>query len=630
MCGIAGVISNNERTVRESLPRMLNKLVHRGPDDYGEEITNTGKAIVGLGHRRLSILDLSDAGHQPMIDPLTGAQIIFNGEIYNFQRIGRELEKEGIAFRGHSDTEVLLQALIKWGTDIFARLEGMYALAFFDPRKNKLILARDPLGIKPLYMSLFKGGIVFASEIRAIIASGLIPRLPDKRGLAGFLAYGSIQEPLTFFEDIKAFPPGCWQEFSVDDLSNLNRSKPNRFWDFPPLQSDISLDEAVYNIRDLLDMSVHDHLVSDVPIGIFLSSGLDSTAIAGIASRHKSDVCTFTIGFTDNPDMSEAKLACETAKMFGTKHTEVDITCVEAEETAFSWLKSMDQPSVDGLNTYIISKAARNHGLVVALSGLGGDELFGGYHNSFYRVPRIEKVLRKFSWVPKWMWSLIARLVTIGQAEAVVQKAVDLLKADANLPDLYLHFRRNVSNKYLAALGVNVESLNLGSNLMPPEILKNINISEDDPIGAISQLESRFYMKNTLLRDSDNNGMANSIEIRVPFLDRRVLDAVFAMPGRVKLPTGKADKYLMRQAFDFLFRDALLKQKKRGFTLPTNRWMVGPMRNMCEDSLDYLKSTDIFCPGGIDKVWKSFLKEPLKGTRAFGLCVLGFYLKTNT
>jgi asparagine synthase (glutamine-hydrolysing) len=611
---------------------MLEAQVHRGPDDSGEEFIRFSNGTLGLGHRRLSIIDLSSAGHQPMIHPQTGAHIVFNGEIYNFEVLRKELKNDGVRFTGHSDTEVLLHALVNWGAQCIDCLEGMYAFAFFEPEQQQLVLARDPLGIKPLYTAFVSGNFVFASEVRAIVASGLVSRRISQRAFAEVLAYGAVQEPDTFFEDVRALPSGCYQVLDLKDMFGTRSNGIKRYWDFPVCRDDISEQKAVSEIQDRLNVSVRDHLVSDVPIGVFLSSGLDSTTLAGLAVQHSANIQAFTVGFTDNPDMSEANLARETAKLFGTRHTEVNITYADAERMTQVWLQSMDQPSIDGLNTYIISKAARSEGIIVALSGLGGDELFGGYPSSFFRVPRIARAMHTFGWVPKWMWVMASKLATLGQPKTVVQKAADMVRTDGGLDDLYFCSRRNMSNEQLGVLGLNSKELNLTDNFMPPEVLGQVNMDSDDPVSVISQLESRFYMGNTLLRDSDANGMAHSFEIRVPFLDRRLIDYVFALPGKIRLPSDAANKYLIRRCFNSLFREDLLKQSKRGFSLPIGRWITtGPIRDMCEESLNYLKLLDILRTDGVDIVWRSFVSKPdaRRMGQVFSLCVLGLYSKLN-
>ena len=626
MCGIAGIITADRDVARSALKRMVGAQVHRGPDDTGEIVIPFANGWLGLGHRRLSILDLSPSGHQPMRHPKTPDQIIFNGQIYNYLRLRRELEALGERFHGRSDTEVLLHALSRWGTECFDKLEGMYALAFFDNRRQQLSLARDPLGIKPLYVASTAKAFLFASEIRAILASTLLSEDLDPQGIASLLAYGMPQEPRTFFKNVRAFPAGCWQIVNPDVIQKRLVSSPTHYWKFPSVRKDISEAEAVFNVKETLDTAVRDHLISDVPLGVFLSSGLDSTVIAGLAAKHAPDTRTFTVGFPDDADMSESLLARETAQHLGLRHTEISINGLEAEAAVSTWISALDQPSMDGLNAYVISKAVRKEEIVVALSGQGGDELFGGYP-SFADVPRLKRVMRGLNRLPRSWRDALTALSTWGRSHAVKQKARDITHTGDNLVALYLQRRRVMSDTQLAELGI--DSGFETNEYLPTEVLAGIAPDDQDAIWLVSQLETRFYLGNTLLHVSDVSGMANSLEIRVPMLDTRMLDLVLALPGSIRLPSKKPDKHLLKSAFPDLLRPSLTKQGKRGFVLPVARWMNGPLREMCEDALDYLKTHGPLCPEGVDAIWGRFRREPESPiwSRAWTLCVFGSYLK---
>jgi len=629
MCGIAGIIAA-EPNARSALPAMTRAMIHRGPDDGGESYLPFGDQTLAFGHRRLSILDLSPAGHQPMINPRTGDQIIFNGEIYNFAELRKELENEGQTFNGHSDTEVLLYGLSRWGPEWLRKLAGMYAFAFYDAKLKQMIIARDSLGIKPLYVVEIPGadgkpGLLFASELRAILASGLVSRELDRQGLATFLAYGAVQEPSTIIKGIRVFPPGSYQVFHADGRA----TKPTTFWTYPAVSKQIRSErEALDSIRNTLDNAVREHMVADVPVGVFLSSGLDSTVIAGLAARHTSRLRTFTVGFADQPDMSELALAKETAGLFNLDHTEVVINGSQAEAAAVEWLGTLDQPSFDGLNVYIISKAVRALGITVALSGQGGDELFGGYP-SFVDVPRMQHWLRKITWLPAKTRSLFCRLATARYPAAVQQKLTDICGTDGSIRDIYLQRRRAMSTNQLLTLGVRAADLGLADNFQLPEVSDAIISNDHDPVATISRLESQFYQGNMLLRDSDTNAMAHSLEIRVPILDQRVVDFVYTLPGQMRLPRPHANKHLLRTAFSSFLRPDLSNQRKRGFTLPISRWMIGPMRGLCEQALADLKKLELLDAKGIDAIWGTYLLEPESPiwSRAFMLVVFGTYLR---
>lgn len=628
MCGISAIISKNQEQVTTSLRAMVASQFHRGPDDSGQNILPFGNYFLGLGHRRLSIIDLSPLGHQPMVHPDNGDQIIFNGEIYNFQKIRTQLIRLGETFKSNSDTEVLLHALSRFGTKCLKDLEGMYSFIFLDRRNNKIVVARDPLGIKPLYIATKDEITIFSSEVRSILATNLIPRKISPQGVAGYLAYGAIQEPFSIVQDIRMFPAGCYQEFTADNAQPL--SSPIPFWSFPKSPSPITEQEVIGQIRATLDSAVSDHMVSDVPVGVFLSSGLDSTIIAGLARRHSKQLRSFTVGFSDDVDLSELVLASETARLWNLDHTEIVINKQAAQESSLAWLSSLDQPSIDGLNVFLISKAVKDQGIVVALSGLGGDELFGGYP-SFYDVPHAMDLLQNISWLPKSLRGGLARFTKLHRGKAISEKYRDMAYGKRAIKDLYLHRRRTMSDLQLDSLGINSVSTGLSENFQSPAILESLNINEEDPIWSISQLETRFYQNNMLLRDSDTNGMAHSLEIRVPMLDKRMLDLMYLIPGRVRLPNGKPNKHLLHAAFPDLLRKQLAKQAKRGFSLPIQRWMHGPLRPLCEDALVSLKQTGIVNASGIDTVWTEFLRAPETPiwSRAFSLCVLGEYIRNQ-
>jgi asparagine synthase (glutamine-hydrolysing) len=633
MCGIAGVISWDEVEVRSALPAMVQSQAHRGPDDQGETYTRFGGAYLGLGHRRLSILDLSPLGHEPMVHPSSGDQLVFNGEIYNFQSLRKELELQGAQFQSHCDAEVLLEALVKWGAGCIPKLQGMFAFAFFDVHHRRLLLARDSIGIKPLYYAeTADGKFVFASEVRSILASGLVSRELDVGGIAGLLAYGAVQHPSTLFREIKSLLPGVVQTIYAPESRSGEplRTETRRYWQLPSPGPPVDKESAVTCVREILDDSVRDHLVSDVPVGVFLSSGLDSTIVAGIAVRHSSHIRSLSVGFSDQPDLSELDLARETARLFGLDHTEISVTGADALAATEVWLHSLDLPSMDGLNVFLISRAVHAQGITVALSGQGGDELFGGYP-SFRDVARMRALIRKTAWIPPPVRQGLARLATIGKSSAVREKAAGIAAGKGGLLGLYFHRRRAMSDRQLESLGLLSHELGLTENYVLPEAEADAALDDEDIVWTVSGLETQFYLGNTLLRNGDANGMAHSLEIRVPFLDQRLLDYVLQLPGAVRLPAGERSKHLLRLAFPELLRPDLQAQRKRGFDLPVRRWMLGPLAGLCRSGLDEIRSLGFLRNEGVESIWRAFEDEPESPiwSRAFTLCVLGLYLRQN-
>jgi asparagine synthase (glutamine-hydrolysing) len=626
MCGIAGIIAESESLIRETLPRMLTCMSHRGPDDDGIEIIPFGDRFLGLGHRRLAIIDLSPAGHQPMIHPASGDQIIFNGEVYNFEELRKQFQS-GEQFRGHSDTEVMLHLLSRDGPAATARFHGMYAFAFLNRRGNRLLLARDPMGIKPLYLAATPRAMVFASEVRSIIASGLVPAKIDPAGLASLLAYGAVQQPATFFRGISSFPPGHLLELTPQSLGR-DLPSPTVFWTPPRADRSINESRAIAELQEVTPRAVADHLVADRPVGVFLSSGIDSTIIAGLAAKHTPHLRSFTVGFTDQLDLSEREPATETARLFGLRHTNIDITGTQAEATVTDWLAALDQPSMDGLNVYLISRAVRAEGIVVALSGQGGDELFGGYP-SFRDVPRLRQAIRRMAILPPRVRAGAARLLAFRKPLAVREKLGDVFATRGGVLELALLRRRAMSDRQLAALGIDPRSAGLTPAFIPAGAAAMLSEDPADPTWTISLAEAMQYQGNTLLRDSDTNGMAHSLEIRVPLLDQRLVELAMRTPGDVRLPPGSATKHLLRRAFSDLIRPDLMALGKRGFTLPIRRWMIGPLRERCEAAIASLKQVGGLEPRGIDAIWNGFVAEPESPiwSRAWTLVVLGDYVR---
>lgn len=610
MCGIAGVIGSTEEAVRHALEAMLKAQGHRGPDDGGIEIARVGDRVLGLGQRRLSIVDLSPAGHQPMLHPETGDAIVFGGEIYECDRERHALEQEGTRFKGHSDTEVLLHSLSRWGEEHVGRLNGIFTFAFFSRRRGTLLLARDPMGIRPLYVALTPDGMLFANEVRAIVATGLVSKDVDPQSVASLLAYGSVAQPGTIYRSVRSFPAGCRTTIRIGEPPHRAVDSPTRFWSFPAPSRQTKPQELAEQVEDCLEQSVTSELVADVPLGVFLSSGIDSTIVTTLAAKHMSRVRAFTVDFPDFPDASEVTGAAETARAIGVEHVVVPISSQDAQNSFVGWLDSMDQPSCDGLNTYIVTGAAKKAGAGVVLSGLGGDELFGGY--ATYRdVPRLYSAFRgAFGALPRFVRSAAFAVASARKHDVWKMRAADMARSDGSLLDLYLHRRRLLSNVQMNRLGLVAGEGGLSKNYLPEGGLADVTVDDKDVVGTVRQLESRLYMGNRLLRDGDVLSMAWSLEVRVPMLNRRIMDLAMTVPGDVLLPDRRNNKHLLVKAFAKALRPAQVRAPKRGFTLPLARWMSGPLRGLCQDSLDRLKSLSLLRPEGIDHLWASFLRRP--------------------
>jgi asparagine synthase (glutamine-hydrolysing) len=632
MCGIAGVISPDPRPIEVAVRRAMRTMIHRGPDDEGYEqfqlsSLSSGPAC-GFGFRRLAILDLSPLGHQPMINARTGDAIIFNGEIYNFVALREQLETRGCRFRSSGDTEVLLQALSEWGEDALAKLDGMFAFAFYHAASKRVLLGRDPLGIKPLYTARVGDTFVFASEVRALLATGLVPRDLDPAGVASYLAYGAPQDPLTVHRSVRSMLPANYEW--IDAYSSGSRAKACRYWRFPEAVSADDEARAVDNIRTQLQESVRLQSVSDVPLGVFLSGGIDSATMAALARLRGDAPMTFAVGYEVPGIADETVAAAETADYLGTKHFQTIIDDDWVILQLHEWLKAADRPSIDGLNTYIVSGAVKDRGVSVALSGLGADEFFGGYAN-FRRIPKLQRILRALTWIPPSIRRAAAAASLAWLPYSKRAKAVDLVSRNATALELTVLGRRLHNDETLKMFGYDTRRIGLSQDYLPYEAYEAIDSSARDPVRGISEAEATFYMGSMLLRDSDVNGMAHSLEIRVPFLGKSVVDYACSLPGRTRLPPGKPGKYLLRQAFANTLPPSVFNRPKSGFSLPFGNWLFGPLRNQCEAAVDALTACPVINGNAVRRTWNDYTtnRAATHWSRPLSLVAMGSYIQNT-
>jgi asparagine synthase (glutamine-hydrolysing) len=597
MCSIAGIFGRGEQEV---VVRMNEAQRHRGPDDQG--VVQCGNVV--LGNTRLAIIDTSAAGHQPMHDPETGNWITYNGETYNFKELRRELGGE---WASNTDTEVVLRAYRRWGADAFRRLRGMFALAIWDNQRKRLILARDPLGIKPLYYYAAKDQLIFASELRALLASGLVPRRLSAAGLDSYLANGSVAAPLTIIDGVRQLLPGHYLE-SVE-FKEIEFAVP-RSDEVPDCR-----DEAVARLRAELEVSVRAHLVSDVPLGVFLSGGMDSSALVALMSRiSEQRPKTFSVVF-DEATFTEAPFSRAVAARFQTDHTEITLNEDRLLSILPEALAAIDQPTMDGINTFVVSQAVKNAGITVALSGLGGDELFAGYP-SFRRALKLHSLSRTARRV------LRAALSVVRNGSVQRHKFRQLMNSEGTPADVYRISRQLFSNE-------------LGRpRSAAPTITPGWGRHPVDVVNEISRLELSGYMSNTLLRDTDAMSMAHSLEVRVPFVDTRLVDYVLSLPGAWKLNHGtKGPKPLLADALaDLLPRD-FLARPKMGFTLPFERWLQQNLRTEVSSVLEdaSMLSVPALNSAAVQKLWRNFLQKPraVGWSRPWSLYVLAKWCEIN-
>lgn len=564
MCGIAGIILSDPAPVdlNPALNRMRDAIRHRGPDDNG--IALLPDVVGGFVNTRLAILDLSAAGHQPMSTPDGRYFITFNGEIYNFNELRDELLADGVELKSHSDTEVILRLFERDGPSCVNRLIGMFAFAIWDAREKICFLARDPLGIKPLYYSAFPRDLVFASEIRALLQSGRIPKRISSESLFNYFLNGTVAEPATLLEGIRVLPAGhylMWQD---------NRVTIKQYWqiEFSPTWANGA--EPAEFLRDALLKSVKRHFVSDVPVGVFLSGGIDSSAIVALAKvAGYEDLRTFSISL-DDPDLNEGDVATRTANHFGTKHTDWRLTGTAGASLLDEFIHKIDRPTIDGFNTFCVSKVARDAGLKVVLSGLGGDELFGGYQ-TFQRVPLLlgwGMVLNKIPTFRQWMGRVLERSLP----GSPLRRMGSFLERPPTIESAYQTVRGVFTPGEAAALCRNY----LGDEIVVQRMTVDRLISSASPLDAIAQLEMERYMRNQLLRDSDVFSMAFSLELRVPFVDRQLVESAARIPAAERLRKGKQ---LLVNAVPEI-PDWVVNRKKQGFVFPFANWMKDEWRTI--------------------------------------------------
>ena len=633
MCGIVGILTRKTRTPPEVLKRAMCSLAHRGPDDSGTVLlqeTQPEPLEIGLGHRRLAILDLSPLGHQPMHDPVTGNWIVFNGEIYNFRELRQELEDTGVEFKSHSDTEVILAAYRVWGQSCLTRLGGMFAFALWDASRKRLLLARDPMGIKPLYYHQTQQTFIFASEVRTLLATGLVPRKVDPTGVLSYLAFGSVSEPWTIVEGVKAVPPA--HVLTVENGTVSSREYWNPLQSAARPDSDSSKHEGatVDQLPTLLRNAVLSHLVSDVPVGVFLSGGIDSSALVAVLSHNAARANTFSLVFKEE-EFDEGQYSREIARRFHTEHHEIEISAQDALLALPAALSAMDQPTIDGINTYLVSAKTRAAGVKVALTGLGADEMFAGYSN-FRRVPRMERFSKQFGRLPK-----LARLPFAASLALVAgrgdrgRKLAELAAGHDAAARLHPYFL--VRELFGAA---ERERLFPAPNpaaarqALDQALHETVAASQSlDPVNRVSYLESSFYMRNTLLRDSDSMSMAHGLELRVPFLDRALVEACFRIPGNRKMQ-GAAPKSLLLASLGVELPTEIVNRPKRGFTLPFERWLRGEMREPLKTALRASGNSQASLnPAAVGDVWNRFLAGETSWSRPWSLFVLARWCEQN-
>ncbi|MCW5936381.1 MAG: asparagine synthase (glutamine-hydrolyzing) [Fimbriimonadaceae bacterium] len=585
MCGIAGYFvfrASGEKLGTEPLQAMCKCMAVRGPD--GEGIWTSPSGSTGFGHRRLAIIDLSQNGSQPMSWPEEGLTITYNGEIYNYRELRSDLESRGHVFVSDSDTEVLLHLYSVYGREMCDKLRGMFALAIWDEKRQGLFIARDHFGIKPLYIARLQDKIVFSSQVKALLASNLVPTDPEPAGHVGFFLWGNVRGPFTLYKHIRELQPG--KSLWVDQYG------PREEVTFFSLPLEMGRAEGTAREKDpdamreclrvaLLD-SVRHHFVSDVPVSVFLSAGRDSATLLGLSTEvNRQPPTALTLAFQEysgKPE-DEAPLASKIAEHYGAPHILREVVGRDFRDDLSNIFEVMDQPSVDGANTYFVSKVSKESGIKVALSGLGADELFGGYP-SFEQVPYIVSKLRRWKSIPVlgvWFRIVSGRIIP----HFTSPKYAGLLEYGTSFPGAYL-LRRGLYMPWELPSLLDPDMVRIGwSELQSLARLEETISPASSARTRMTLLETTWYMKNRLLRDSDWAGMAHSIEIRVPFVDVKLFRSMAPYFGTPAVPT-KDD--MARTPCNSL-PDEVLNRPKSGFMIPVREWLQGQQQGGGERSL---------------------------------------------
>jgi asparagine synthase (glutamine-hydrolysing) len=574
MCGIAGIYAYHyaaNPVDRAELRRVRDHMAARGPDSVGEWCSQDER--IGLGHRRLTIIDLSERGAQPMTSADGRLVVTFNGEIYNYRKLRATLEAKGRLFRTQTDTEVLLHLYAEKGEAMVDDLRGMFAFGLWDAEKNGLLLARDPYGIKPLYYADDGWTLRFASQVKALLAGGKVSRDQEPAGWAGFCLFGSVPEPFTTYQAIRALPAGStlWVDRVGPHQTKQYFSIADAYCRAEAARSSVNDQDEQLGVREALLDSVRHHLVSDVPIGAFLSSGIDSGALVGLMRDvGQRDIQTVTVAFEEFRGRSEdeAPIAREIASRYGTQHTTRIVTEQEFRNDLPKILEAMDQPTIDGLNTWFVSKAARELGLKVVISGLGGDELFGGYP-SFRDVPMWVRTLAIPAQIPA-LGDLARWLLTTAFPQSLSPKAAGLLKYGGSYAGAYF-LRRGLFMPWELQAVVGADTARLGLHRLNPiqHIEALLKPQPSRSFSRISVLESSLYMRNQLLRDTDWASMAHSLEVRVPLVDSKLLSQFASITAR----NGPQSKHLLAGIPRVPLPPKVVERPKTGFTTPIQSWL---------------------------------------------------------
>ncbi len=625
MCGINGIISQtiDNKKCHDIVQAMNKRLAHRGPDNDG--IWQEDK--ICFGHRRLSIIDLSPESNQPFFSVDKRFVIVYNGELYNYKDLKLELQRtthgtvqQPYFFKTNSDTEVILASYIRWGNDCLKYFNGMFAFAIYDCETKKTFIARDRIGVKPLYYHYSENVFLFSSEVRPIIHSGLKSFELNKEVLAEYFMYQTVLAPNTLVKGIKMLMPGHYIEYENNKAIITEYYSTNKI---NKSNDDLPYKQICNKVNELLTNSVQQRLVADVPFGAFLSGGIDSSAVVGLMSKVCSEqIQTFNVSF-DESEFSESKYARIIAKKFNTKHHEIKLTPSDFLKQLPEALQAIDHPSGDGPNTYIVSKATKNAGITMALSGIGGDELFAGY-DVFRRMAELQKK----AWInsiPRFARSGVGHLIKKKKKSVSGNKIAELLSEPIiNFNSAYPLNRSVYTLKELQALLKGQDPF-----VQIKKIVSNAPQVKNYLLSAVSICEINTYLQNVLLRDTDQMSMAVALEVREPFLDYKLIEYALSVNDEHKFP--HTPKKLLIDSLGDLLPSEIVNRPKMGFTLPWQNWLKNELRTFCEKNISELSEYEFCNSQEIKNYWSRFLNDDkiITWSRVWHLVVLNNWIKEN-
>jgi asparagine synthase (glutamine-hydrolysing) len=620
MCGITGIIDLKGGAVDGGLVRkMTDALAHRGPDSDGFFV----EGPAGLGHRRLSIIDLSAVSNQPFYDPTGRWVMVYNGEMYNYEAVRAMMPD--YPFRTMGDTEVLLAAYIRWGAECLRHFRGFYSFVIWDRQEREVFLCRDKMGVKPLYYAIAGERLIFASEVRSILSTGLVTGKIDEGALLEYFSYQSISYPYTIVEGIRQLEAGSWMR--IKD----GRIERQRYWDVTnnPVDFDFGDRARVQGrIRELMLGSVRRRLVADVPVGAFLSGGIDSSAIVGLMAEAGSGrPNTFNISF-DEKAYDESEYAEIVAKKFNTNHTRLRLKPTIFLDELENALDAMDSPSGDGVNTYVVSKAISQKGMRVALSGAGGDELFAGYP---FFAQYLSLQTRRWLWgLPSGVRRLAAAVLSGGRQEGRKGRIAQLLRRSSpSIVDAYPVFRQILPPSLIGRL-TTLEPGDCPVTAVGEELRRREQqINSLSFLSQVSVAEYLGYTQHTLLKDTDQMSMAVSLEVREPFFDQDLVEFVLAVPDALKKPS--YPKSLLVESLKPLLPDEIVFRKKQGFLFPWNVWLKTDLREFCDRRIKNMAERPFVNGGRLVSYWYRFLSgdKRVRWSEIWLFVVLEHWLEKN-